>query len=103
MADKFYVINSFTNKLKSVGINVELVGNYPWIYLDKVNGISVRERFDANHGFTAFYLPVKNTLPVHFSDRKSVFQKIREMLENPEKDKINRQKQDEQNHEWNGN
>ena len=63
---KWRIINSFTNKLRQIGIQVELAGNYPWIYLDAVNGIRVRERFDANHGFTAFYLPVKNSLPIHF-------------------------------------
>ena len=94
---KWRIINSFTNKLRRIGIHVELAGNYPWIYLDKVNGIQVRERFEANHGFTAFYLPVKNSLPIHFSDTRSVFQKIREMLEHPELDITRRLKQDELN------
>ena len=32
-------INIFVERLKKIGIQIELVGNVPWIYLNKVNGI----------------------------------------------------------------
>ena len=30
-------IDSFVKRLDKIGIKVELVGNYPWLYLDKIN------------------------------------------------------------------
>ena len=43
-------------RCKRIGINLEFVGNYPWVYLDKVNGNKVKERYMGNHGFTAFFI-----------------------------------------------
>lgn len=34
MKDKLKV---FIERLKKIGINIELVGNYPWIYLHRIN------------------------------------------------------------------
>ena len=48
-------IQSFHNRLKKIGIEVEFIGNYPWLYLDKVNGKKVTGRLHANHGFTVFF------------------------------------------------
>lgn len=36
------VVNRLVPRLRKIGINVELFGNYPWIYLDKVNGNKVK-------------------------------------------------------------
>ncbi len=73
------MIDSFVNKLKRLGIEVELVGNYPWIYLDKVNGDKVVGKQNANHGFCAFIVPVSEGV-TRWSNRRKVFNKIREML-----------------------
>jgi hypothetical protein len=70
------LIGSFIHKMEQLGIEVELVGNLPWIYLHSVNGRRVSERFYGNHVFTAFFMSVKT----RWSDRRRVFQKIREML-----------------------
>lgn len=72
------MIERFVERLRKIGITVELRGNYPWVYLASVNGIAVKERFHANHGFTAFFMPVKHGEEVRFSDRRRVFEKIRE-------------------------
>lgn len=73
------MIERFVNRLRKIGIEVELVGNIPWIYLDSVAGRPVRERFRARHGFTAFFLRVRDG-EIVWSDRRRVFVKIREML-----------------------
>ncbi len=73
-------IKSFVNRLAKIGIKVELIANYPWIYLDKVNGKNVWGLFHANHGFTAFFSPVRRDQKEHISDIPVVFAKIREML-----------------------
>ena len=69
-------ITRLINRLQKIGINLEFIGNYPWVYLDKVNGVKVTETYCGEHGFTAFFL-YKD--PV-WSDRRVVFNKIREMV-----------------------
>lgn len=49
----------FKNRLAKLNINVELVGNYPWVYIHRINGVLITERFIANHGFTIAFLPVR--------------------------------------------
>lgn len=67
----------FINRLKKIGITVELVGNYPWIYLHKVNGKRVTERFQANHGFTIAFHPIRKSQLFKFTDLKEIFKIIR--------------------------
>lgn len=77
------VMYTFVRRLKKIGIEIELIGNYPWIYLDKVNGVKITEKFEGNHGFTAFWLPVNRDKPITFSDKNKVFAKIREIINAP--------------------
>ena len=35
-------ISIFVRRMKRIGITLELVGNYPWIYLDSVNGNRIK-------------------------------------------------------------
>lgn len=69
-------ISSFISRLKKIGVTVELAGNYPWVYLESVNGYSVHERYYANHGFTAFFVNKGEKI----TNVSKVFQKIRQML-----------------------
>jgi hypothetical protein len=73
-----YKIKSFVERLKGIGITVELLGNYPWIYLDKVNGKKVTERFHGNHGFTIAFLPAKPDQKLEFTDIAEIFKIIRQ-------------------------
>lgn len=75
------LLNRFTTRLAKIGITVDLIGNAPWIYLVSVNEIPVKENFLGNHGFTAFWYPIRMGDKVRFSDRRKVFQKIREVLQ----------------------
>ena len=72
------VIERFVCRLDRIGIDVQLSANAPWVYLDSVNGIEVTELFKAEHGFTAFWLPVNVGQDIVFSDRRVVFAKVRE-------------------------
>jgi hypothetical protein len=72
------VIERFVRRLDRIGIDVQLSANAPWVYLDSVNGIEVTELFKAEHGFTAFWLPVNVGQDIVFSDRRVVFAKVRE-------------------------
>lgn len=73
-------IGSFVNRLAKIGVDVTFLGNYPWIYLDTVNGKKVEGLFQANHGFTAFWYGIKPGEIPQISDITEVFKKIRETL-----------------------
>lgn len=73
-------VNSFVNRLKKIGIEVELVGNFPWVYLDKVNGVKVWERYQANHGFTVFFMAIRQGQKDSLTNITTIFKKIRDML-----------------------
>ena len=73
-------IDSFYNRLKKIGVEVTLIGNYPWVYLDTVNGKKVTGRFQGNHGFTVFFTAVKLGQPDKITDIHTIFNKIRETL-----------------------
>jgi hypothetical protein len=71
-------IKVFVERLKKIGIEVKLVGNYPWVYIDEICGIRVKERFEGNHGFTLIFLPVRNdSPPSEFTDITEIFKLIR--------------------------
>lgn len=71
------VINRLVSRLKRIGIQVRLVGNYPWIYLDEVNGKRVTEKFCGNHGFTIAFLPIRKDQKMELTDIREVFNIIR--------------------------
>jgi len=73
------VINRLVPRLLKIGINVELFGNYPWIYLDKVNGNKIKREdyFRGNHGFTIAFSPIRNDQKMELTDIGKVFEVIR--------------------------
>lgn len=76
-------IDSFVNRLKKIGITVELGANYSWIYIEKINGKSVKEKFLANHGFTAFFISIKkeDNNAARITDISEIFKLIRIYIE----------------------
>jgi hypothetical protein len=89
-------ITVFVERLKKIGIDVKLSGNFPWVYIDEICGIRVTEKFLANHGFTLIFLPGRNDSPVsEFTDITEIFKLIRkysrearliQMMKDDEKD-----------------
>jgi len=73
------VINRLVPRLKKIGINVELIGNYPWIYLEKVNGNRVKKEdfYLGNHGFTIAFYPIRKDQVMELTDIPKVFEIIR--------------------------
>lgn len=63
----------FIERLNKIDIKLELIGNYPWIYLRGVNGNKVKETYLANHGFTIGFLNKEFV----FTDLKEIFKIIR--------------------------
>ena len=70
-------LDIFIKRLEKLGIKVELFGNYPWIYLDKVNGNKVTEKYLGNHGFTIMFTPIKLEQTYEFTDISEIFKIIR--------------------------
>jgi hypothetical protein len=71
-------ITRFVERLKKIGIDVKLSGNFPWVYIDEICGIRVTEKFEANHGFTLIFLPGRNdSPPSEFTDITEIFKLIR--------------------------
>jgi hypothetical protein len=65
------------NRLIKIGITIEMFSNYPWIYLDKVNGNAVKEKYFANHGFTIGFNPARVGDVFSYTDLKEIFKIIR--------------------------
>lgn len=77
MENKFYKLENFIARMKAIDINIELMGNYPWVYIRKINGKSVTEKFLANHGFTIGFYPTRYGGCFKFTDISEIFKIIR--------------------------
>ena len=74
-------ITIFVERLQKIGIDVKLSGNFPWVYIDEICGIRVKETFAANHGFTLIFLPGRIDSPVsEFTDISEIFKLIRKYV-----------------------
>ena len=74
MKDKLTIL---IERLKAVGIEIELAGNIPWVYIYSINGKPVKEMFMANHGFTIAFLPIRSDKEIEFTDISEIFKLIR--------------------------
>jgi len=69
----------FRERMKKLNIEIEMWSNYPWIYIDKVNGNKVRQEdyFHANHGFTVGFHPIRPDQEFEFTDISEIFKLIK--------------------------
>ena len=70
-------IDTFIRRLKNIGIDIELMGNVPWIYIYSVNGHRVVETFKGEHGFTIAFYPIRAGQEIVFTDLPKIFDLIR--------------------------
>lgn len=70
-------ISALCERLDKIGIKVKLWGNYPWIYLDSVNGNRVKDKFHSEHGFTIAFHPIRPNQELNFTDISEIFKTIR--------------------------
>lgn len=73
----FEKLDVFVKRMKKIGIDIQLLGNYPWIYIDRINGIRVKEKYMADHGWTIAFLPVRRDRELQFTDINEIFKIIR--------------------------
>lgn len=71
----------FINRLKRIGIDIELFGNCPWIYVDKINGKKVKEKHLSEYGFTIMFYPIVNDTNYKFTDLNKIFELIRKYID----------------------
>jgi hypothetical protein len=76
----FIKIESFQNRLKKLGIDVKIEGNYPWIYLAYINDKRVVETFRGEHGFTIAFMPIRKNQNFEFTDISEIFKLIRKYV-----------------------
>jgi len=74
------ILITFVNRMKKLNINIKLVGNYPWIYIDEINGKKVTEKFQGNHRFTIAFLPIRKEQKMKFTDISEIFNLIRKYI-----------------------
>ncbi len=72
-------LSTLVERMRRIGIEIELMGNYPWIYLLKVNGNHIREEdFTANHGFNIAWYGIRNDDGIRLAeDPKTIIALIR--------------------------
>lgn len=75
---------TLSERLKVIGITVEYAANYPWIYLDKINGKRVKEKHFSEHGFTIAFFPAKIDQQFKFVELSVIFNLIREYINEDE-------------------
>ena len=71
------VLNDFTRRMKKLNIEITYLGNYPWIYIDTINGNKVKEKFEGNHGFTIAFSPIKPHQKMELTNISEIFKIIR--------------------------
>jgi len=73
-------LTSFIDRMNKLNINIKLVGNYPWVYIDEINNKRVTETFQANHGFTIAFLPIKADKQIELTDIGEIFKLVRRYI-----------------------
>jgi len=73
--DKIEVFLKRTSKL-----NITLTSNFPWIYIETINGKRVKEKFRGNHGFTLAFFPIRKGQELQFTDISEIFKLIRKYV-----------------------
>lgn len=75
-------LETFVRRLDKIGIKIVFTSNYPWMYLDEINGKQVAEIEGANHGFCIGFSPIRNNEPFKFTmDYRTMFNLIRRYAE----------------------
>lgn len=70
-------LNVFIDRMNRIGIQVELGANYPWIYLEKINGKRVIEKQHSEHGWTIALLSIKKEDRIKFVNLKETLKLIK--------------------------
>jgi hypothetical protein len=67
-------------RLSKIGIEIGMSSNYPWVYLDTVNGNRVTEIYQSDHYFTIGFMSIRDENEFRFTNLKEIFLVIRKYL-----------------------
>ena len=77
---KYNALTIFGDRLKRIGIDVVFAANYPWIYLEEINGKKVVEKHQSEHGFVVGYMSIRKDGGFMFEKLDAIFDLIRKYL-----------------------
>ena len=77
---ELHKIDVFVRRLEKIGIDITILGNFPWIYIHTINGKVVKERYMGDHGFTIAFLPIRKDQKLEFTDIGRIFELIRKYV-----------------------
>lgn len=67
-------LQTFISRLSKIGIKLNLFANYPWIYIDRVNGNKIpKSEWNENHGYNLGFMNKR----FDFVDLEKTFNLIR--------------------------
>ncbi len=72
--------HTLVRRLKRAGVETTYFSNYPWMYIDTINGRKVREKYDSEHGWVVGYQPIRPGEEFRFTNTKAIFKLIRKYL-----------------------
>jgi len=78
-------LDIFIDRMEKIGIDIKLSANYPWIYIDSINGKRVKEVFMGRYGFTIAFLPLRNNEELKLTDVNEIFKLIRKYIQKTKK------------------
>lgn len=71
-------LDIFVKRMRKLDIEITFISNYPWIYLDTINGKKVTEKLASEHGFVVGLFTLKGGF--RFSDTTKLFEQIKNEL-----------------------
>lgn len=73
-------VKTLIERLEKIGVNIKLSLNYPWVYVISINGKRVTETYQAEHGWTIGFMPIRSGEDFKFTDTHKFFELIRKYL-----------------------
>lgn len=70
----------FIERMKKIGIEMEISSNVPWVYLEKVCGKRVEEKRYSDHAYTIGFTGVRKGQTFKFLDLGEMFDIIRKYI-----------------------
>ena len=73
-------LSTFLSRLSKIGVSLHCSSNYPWVYIDSINGKNVEEKYGSEHGWVLGFFDKNDDLyndDLYCEDLKEVFKLIR--------------------------
>lgn len=77
MNNKKIKLDVFQERMIKIGVKIEYMMNFPWVYITKINGKKIHEKQQSEHGFVIGFMPIREGKDFVFVDLKDTFSLIR--------------------------